>query len=133
MGRMTTIVAVLAPFLAAANVQAQAFVPDLPPGSIYHLAFVTDGVRDATSDQISEYDAFVNADAATNPNLAAITWLALGSTPTVNAIDHVPISGPIFRLDGVKIEHVPAVDILVVNQRAHLTRGFVHVSQYSLD
>ena len=108
MSRMTTIVAILAPFLAAANAVADhgtgrrlvAFVPDLPPGSIYHLAFVTNGGRDATSDQISDYDAFVNANADANPDLAGINWLSLGSTPTVDAIDHVPISGPIYRLDG---------------------------------
>jgi hypothetical protein len=98
--RTMTVIGILLVFLIHEGTEAQLFVPDLPPGTIYHLAFVSDGLRDATSAQISEYDAFVNADADANPDLADIQWLALASTPTVDAIDHVPVSGPVFRLDG---------------------------------
>jgi hypothetical protein len=101
--RILAIVPVLATLLLSSVVNAQAFVPNLPPGSTYHLAFVTDGTRYTTSNQIDDYDAFVNADAATNSDLVDINWLALASTPDVDAIDHVPIGGPIYRLDGMLI------------------------------
>ena len=79
---------------------AQTFIPDLPAGSIYHLVFVTEKKRDATSSRIEDYDDFVNAEAARDPDLADIKWSALVSTPTVPALAHVDLSGPTFFLHG---------------------------------
>ena len=73
----------------------------LNPGDVYHLAFVTEGTRRPTSTDILEYDAFVQAEADAGSVTApmGLTWKALGSTAAVNAIDHVPISGPVFLVD----------------------------------
>ena len=89
--------------LLSTDVSAEVFVPDLPPGSTYHLAFVTDGVRDATSDQIEVYDAFVNADVDDDGDLAEIDWLALVTTPEVDAVDHAVMKGPVYNLQGTRI------------------------------
>ncbi len=72
-------------------------------GDQYYLAFVTSGLRDATSSDIADYDAFVNAEAddSISPEVAAITWRALGSTLSVEAIDHLGLGEfPIYLLDG---------------------------------
>ena len=56
---------------------------NLNPGDTYHLVFVTEGTRDATSTDIADYNAFVKAEAerpgATTENLG-INWFAIGST-----------------------------------------------------
>jgi len=86
---------------------------DLAVGDQYRLFFVTDFLTPAESADIAFYDAFVNAEVALVPDLAAIdtTWRAVVSTPTVNAVDHtntqfVPDGStgvPIYRVDGVQI------------------------------
>lgn len=70
----------------------------LMPGDHFRFVFVTDGTTDATSPDIAYYDNFVN-DQASGATYAGnlITWIAIGSTSTVNAIDHVGISdAPVF-------------------------------------
>jgi len=76
----------------------------LNPGDTYHLAFVTSTVRDATSSNIFDYDAFVQL-AANNAGggLENFTWRAIGSTPTVDAVDHIIVSAPVYRLDDTLI------------------------------
>jgi len=66
---------------------------------------VTDGGRDALSTNILDYDAFVTSQANLDSTLAALTtsWKVIGSTPTVNAIDHDAITGPVYGLDGKEI------------------------------
>lgn len=103
---------VLAPLLASA---AQSFaapisVPtSLPPGQQYRLAFVTAGIRDATSTNIADYDAFVQAEANTEAALSSISWQVIGSTATVSARDHTGTAPadypgvPIFLLNDVKL------------------------------
>jgi hypothetical protein len=77
----------------------------LNPGDTYHLVFVTSGGRDAMASDITEYDAFVQAEAAMSPALAAlgVTWRAIGSTAAVDAVDHIAVAAPVFRLDGVMV------------------------------
>lgn len=97
--------------LAAASVQAQ--VTTLPSsllfGQKYYLAFVTSGSISGTSANVADYDAFVQAQANLNGlgtiSGVPVTWKALVSTPSVNAITHLGISGstPIFRLNDVQI------------------------------
>ena len=60
---------------------------DLNPGDEYRLAFVTSGVRNATSSDITVYNTFVDAAAETVPELAALgqDWKAIASTNAVNA------------------------------------------------
>jgi hypothetical protein len=78
---------------------------DLAPGSAYHLVFLTAGARNALSTDIADYDAFVTAEANLSPELAALgtTWRAIGSTETVDAIDHVGVIGPVFNPVGQQV------------------------------
>lgn len=84
--------------------------PGLNPGDNYRLIFVTDGTTTASSSNITTYNNFVAAEAAsiTALNELGTTWTAIGSTATVDARDNTgtnPISTgvPIYRLDGVLI------------------------------
>jgi len=79
--------------------------PGLNPGDSLRFVYVTDGIRDATSADISDYDSFVNVQAGgATYNGAAITWLAIGSTPSVDAIDHVgQANAPVYLPDGTLI------------------------------
>ena len=84
----------------------------------YHLVFVTDGTRDATSSNINDYNTFVTnqvtgslqATELTNAgfNLGTITWKAIGSTGSVAARDNTgtnPSSTgvPIYLIDGNRV------------------------------
>jgi hypothetical protein len=77
----------------------------LAPGSTYYLAFVTAGTTTTDSSNIGDYDAFVTAQATMNPALAALgtTWNVLGSTPTVDAVTHIGVTGPVYLLSGASI------------------------------
>lgn len=79
----------------------------LNPGDPYHLIFVTSTLIDASSSNIADYDAFVTTLVALQPGgyLAALgtTWRAVVSTPTVNAIDHIGVTAPVYRLDGLLV------------------------------
>jgi hypothetical protein len=78
--------------------------PKLPPGSKYELLFVTKDTRDATSANIADYNAFVTAEAALNPLLPqGVTWHAIASTNSVNAIDNAPASFPVYSTTGNEI------------------------------
>ena len=73
----------------------------LSAGDQYRLVFVTSTTIQATSSDISTYNAHVTAAAALNPDLAVIegtveqttTWTAIGSTATVNARDNTSTTG----------------------------------------
>jgi hypothetical protein len=106
-------IAVFAVTLSGSHVYAVLVLPNLPAGTQYRLAFVTSGVRDATSSNIADYNTFVTTEANAQPDLAALstTWTAIGSTFTVDArintmTDWTPPDDtgvPIFRVDGVKV------------------------------
>lgn len=76
----------------------------LNPGDQYRLVFVTADTRAATSSNISDYDSFVTAEANSSAALLALgtTWVAIGSTDTVNAFDHIggSFAIPIYNLAG---------------------------------
>ena len=77
----------------------------LDPGDHFRFVFVTDGIRDATSTNIADYDSFVNTQAggATYDGVV-VNWLAIGSTDSVNAIDHVgQASTPVYLSDGTLV------------------------------
>jgi hypothetical protein len=79
----------------------------LHPGDTYRLLFTTSTIREATSTNIDDYNAFVSNVAATIPELAAlnVTWKVIGSTPSIDAIDNIgasPANVGIYRLDGSK-------------------------------
>jgi hypothetical protein len=77
----------------------------LSPGEHFRFAFVTDGTTTALSSNIASYDSYVNNQAGgATYNGVGVSWLAIGSTATVNAIDHVGIStDPVFLVDGTKV------------------------------
>lgn len=84
----------------------------LAPGDSYRLAFVTNGVRDALSNDIADYNAFVTLAANAVPELAALgtIWRAIGSTSGVDARDNTNTNpfvdgtgSPIYSLDGVDL------------------------------
>lgn len=78
--------------------------PHLPPGSKYELLFVTKDTRDATSTNIADYNAFVTAEAALNPMLPqGVTWHAIASTASVNAIDNAPAPFPVYSTTGNEV------------------------------
>jgi hypothetical protein len=64
----------------------------MSPGDIYRYAFVTSTTRDATSTNIDDYNAFVQAAADATGSLFAgsgITWFAIASTSIVSASDNI--------------------------------------------
>jgi hypothetical protein len=86
----------------------------LAPGDQYRLAFVTHlSFIDATSDQIANYNSFVQGVANSVAELAALgtTWKAIGSTSSVDARDNTGTnpanpshaSVPIFLLNDTKL------------------------------
>jgi hypothetical protein len=76
----------------------------LAPGSEYRLAFVTMTEYSATSSNIADYNNDVNTEADSVAALDALgtTWLDIGSTSSVNAIDNIGQDPgvPIYNLDG---------------------------------
>ncbi len=77
----------------------------LNPGDHFRIVFVTAGTINPTSTNITTYDNFVTsqADSATY-NGATITWQAIGSTSSVNAIDHIGVTGDaVYLVDGTEV------------------------------
>jgi hypothetical protein len=74
----------------------------LNPGDNFRFVFVTDGIRDATSTNIADYDSFVNAQAGgATYDGAVVNWLAIGSTDSIDAIDHVgQATAPVYLSNG---------------------------------
>ena len=73
---------------------------DLNPGDTYHLAFITSLTYQATSTDISWYDAQIAARAAASAELNAlgVDWFCIGSTSDVDARDHFSVAGPVYTL-----------------------------------
>ena len=100
-----SMVVMLSPGMARAAIITPS---SLEPGDVFRLVFVTSATRDATSNDIVDYDAFVYFSA-----LAAgittyydqdVNWYTLGSTPTVEAKDRLSGSTiPIYELDGTLV------------------------------
>jgi hypothetical protein len=59
----------------------------------YRIVFVTSTTTLATSTDINYYNTFVNTAADINSELDAISWTAIGSTATVDAIDNTGTTG----------------------------------------
>ena len=76
----------------------------LNPGDHFRILFITSGTTTATSSVISNYDTFVNTDAnGATYNGSVISWKAIVSTPTVNAIDHIGVTGDaVYLVDGTE-------------------------------
>ena len=108
---LTVILTALVSAVSAISVDPIYVPTSLNPGDPYHLIFVTSGTRDATSADITVYDAFVQAFAdavniGTGSTLfnASITWHAVASTPTVAANTNTfNPSSPIFNIADTRI------------------------------
>ncbi len=79
----------------------------LSAGDSFRFVFVTDATTVATSSSISTYNTFVNTDATNEAggglvtyNGVAITWLAIASTPSIDAITNVGVTGAPVYLAG---------------------------------
>ena len=102
---MKKILALLISGVFATTMASQAAVITMPSGlshgDQYRIVFVTSTTIQATSSDISTYNAHVTAAAALNPDLAVIegtveqttTWTAIGSTTSVNARDNTSTTG----------------------------------------
>ena len=97
--------------LSATTVMAQVVLPNLSPGSMYQIIFVTAHTRSPADDDISTYNTFVTNEANDDPILAAlgVTWHAVASTATVNANVNAPSNNQ-----------------FVFNTRANLVAGAGH-------
>ena len=80
-------------------VQAGFLLPSgLQPGDQFQIVFVTSDAIQGTSSDISTYNAFVTSEASpitnylTSLGYTGITWSAIASTETANAIDNAPNS-----------------------------------------
>jgi hypothetical protein len=109
--KITPVLGILSGTLLLMTSEAQALTlvpPNLSPGSPYRLVFVTSTAQVATSSNINTYNTFVDNTANGVPAIAAVgvTWTAIGSTNTVDAINNTATTGigvPIYRLDGVQV------------------------------
>jgi hypothetical protein len=74
-------------------------------GDQFRIIFVTPGTTDALSADISTYDDFVNSQAGgATYNGQVIHWSAIGSTPNVDARDHIgQTSSGVYLADGTLI------------------------------
>jgi len=85
--------------VSSAQVTSLSRLPDgLSPGDEFRYVFVTDGARDATSSAIEDYDNFVTNEANATGSLffgEGLTFQAIGSTATVNAVDHIATGGSV--------------------------------------
>jgi hypothetical protein len=77
----------------------------LAPGAHFRFVFVTDGTTNGTSTNIATYDTFAtNQAGGATYNGSTVTWQAIGSTATVNAIDHIgQTPDAVYLADGTKV------------------------------
>ena len=91
-------------WLLSQGAQAQLPVPEgLNPGDKYHLVFNSSSSTDATSADISYYNAIVQDDANTAGigQSEGVTWKAIASTSGVHARDNAVIGGttPVYNMN----------------------------------
>lgn len=97
---------------------------DLSPGDRYHVIFVSSTTRDTLSSNIADYDSHVQAaaDAAGIGTSIGLDWLAVGSTSSMDAIDHL---SPLFTSTN---------DIPIYNQNGDLvSQSFIGLWDSSID
>jgi hypothetical protein len=87
---------------------AQITISSLGPGAQYRIIFVTSTTRTGNSNEINDYNSFVNTAANAPGSLLApfaVSWKALASTTSVSAFDNIGGASalPIFLVDGTFI------------------------------
>jgi hypothetical protein len=99
----------LAPAAQAADItQGNSLIPTgVGVGDTFQLVFVSSTTRDATSNDVADYDTHVQnaANAATTFDLSGYTWEAIVSTntPLVHARNHVSVTADVYLVDGTKV------------------------------
>ena len=90
--------------IAPSSARAVVVPTGLNPGDTYHLAFLTDGTRDAVPTSIGIYNTFVQDQAALNSSLTGtdqgVQWFVIGSTFGKDARVNAEVSAPVYLLDG---------------------------------
>lgn len=83
---------------------------DLEPGDTYQLIFVTTGARDATSPNIADYHAFVQAQAELSTLFTGtdegVTYSAVASArndSNAGARENAVVSHPVYNFSGLKV------------------------------
>ncbi len=91
--------------MAFAGVVIQAPV-GLQPGDHFRIIFVTSGTTAATSNNIADYNSFVNQQAGgATYDGRLVQWSAIASTNTVNALANInsASSSAVYMVDGTKV------------------------------
>ncbi len=106
--RSLATIAIAAILLPTSITSAAVIIPaGLNPGDNYHLVFVTEGIRDAMSINIQDYNDFVQSEAARNSAITGtdigVQYRAIASTATVDARDNALIRAPVYRIDGTMV------------------------------
>jgi hypothetical protein len=116
MKKMITLLAVAGMVLALAPAAQAALVSDpggftapagLNESDTYQLVFVSSTTRNATSNDIADYDTHVQnaANAAGIGTSVSVTWKAMASinVPLVHAQNHVSVTAPVYLVNGTKV------------------------------
>ncbi|WP_457666669.1 prealbumin-like fold domain-containing protein [Thiolapillus sp.] len=83
--------------------------PTLTNGEQYQLAFLTRSLRRGDEKSVDAYNQFVQQEAALNPTLTGtdvgVLWKAVvSSVDGTDAKDNAPVTHPVYRLDGQRID-----------------------------
>ena len=117
---LAVLVSVVGPWYAgSARADFMLVPPGLNPGDPFRVAFLSSATRNAASPDIADYDQFIT-NLAVTAGLdtyfgSPVTWQAIGSTATVDAVARLPKSfgsPPLYRLDGGLV--APSAGILWV-------------------
>jgi hypothetical protein len=96
-------------FGAGCRVEAGGIVLSTPTGlstgESFRFVFIADGSVSQNSSTMADYNSFVNAQAGgATYDGSVVTWYAIGSTSSVNAIDNIGQSAaPVYLADGTLI------------------------------
>jgi hypothetical protein len=96
-------------FGAGGRTEASGIALSTPAGLVYgdtfRFAFITDDFMSGSSSNIADYNNFVNTESAgATYNGSIVSWVAIGSTSSVNAIDNVGQSAsPVYLADGTLV------------------------------
>jgi hypothetical protein len=110
MNRLLSVLSVFAIASVAAGTASAGPIISTPtglhPGDHFRIAFVTTGtLANTVSSNIATYDSFVTTDAGgATYNGNTITWQAIASTPSEDAIAHIGIKNdPVYLVDGSRV------------------------------
>jgi hypothetical protein len=125
--------------ISSASASAATFIqpPDLNPGDLFRIIFVTSTTRDATSTNIADYDTFVNNTANANGSALqglGLNWLSVASVTGTSAVSRLGNNAniPIYRPDGVRFANslqqlwqVIYLTSLSINEQGNSQSGLV--------